>query len=184
MTLRRVGYAALNQHNGLPRPWWEHVPRPVSAAAVKLWSFLPRAARAPFVPLGRWINPPQRMSDLSVDSDVESVPGVAELCAQGFEPIETYTGAVWVGPLWPKEHSRSVAETRSVWLDDPHTDGRLWLVRSPWPTLTLEDSLNLLWTWVERDHAALDDDLWHQRVSEALGWNAATATDWHRRNLR
>jgi hypothetical protein len=58
------------------------------------------------------------------------------------------------------------------------------LARSPWPALTLEDSLNVLWTWVERDHAALDEDLWRQRVLEALEWDAATATEWHRRNVR
>jgi hypothetical protein len=69
-------------------------------------------------------------------------------------------------------------------LDDPHSDGRLWLVRSPWPTLTLEDSLNLLWTWVERDHAAVDGDLWRQRVIEALQWDEATAAAWHRRSVR
>jgi hypothetical protein len=112
------------------------------------------------------------------------VPGVAELGMQGFEPIEAYTGAFWVARLWPDEHRRSVVETRSAWLDDPHSDGRLWLVRSPWPGLRLEDSLNVLWTWVERDHAAVDEDLWRQRVSEALDWDAPTASEWHRRFVR
>ncbi len=140
-----------------------------------------RAVRTPFIPLGRWINPRQTTSAVSVDGGPDTVPGVAELRTQGFEPIEAYTGAFWVGQLWPEDHRRSVAETRSSWLDDPHSDGRLWLARSPWSTLTLEDSLNVLWTWVERDHAALDEDLWRQRVIEALGWDAATATEWHRR---
>lgn len=121
---------------------------------------------------------------MPVDGGPDTVPGVAELRAQGFEPIESYTGATWVGRLWPEDHRRSVAETRSSWLDDPHSDGRLWLARSPWPAFTLEESLNLLWTWVERDHAALDEDLWRQRVVEALEWDAATATEWHRRSIR
>jgi hypothetical protein len=108
---------------------------------------------------------------------------VAELATQGFEPIEAYTGAIWVAQLWPDEHRRSVAETRPVSVDESHRDGRLWLVRSPWPGLSVEDSLNVLWTWVERDHAGLDEDIWRQRVSEALDWDAPTATEWHRRSV-
>jgi hypothetical protein len=54
------------------------------------------------------------------------------------------------------------------------------MVRSPWPTLSLQDSLNVLWTWVERDHASLDEDLWRERVSEALAWDETTAATWHR----
>jgi hypothetical protein len=54
------------------------------------------------------------------------------------------------------------------------------MVRSPWPTLSLQDSLNVLWTWVERDHASLDEDLWRERVSEALAWDETAAAAWHR----
>jgi hypothetical protein len=145
---------------------------------------LQRAVRAPFIPLGRRINPRQTTWAVPVSPGPDIVTGVAELRAQGFQPIEEYTGAFWVGQLWPEDHRRSVAETRSVWLDDPNSDGRLWLARSPWPTLRLEDSLNVLWTWVERDHAALDADLWRQRVSEALGWDETTAVEWHRQSKR
>jgi hypothetical protein len=152
--------------------------------AVEVWKAVPYVVRAPFIPLGRWINPHQMTSAISVSLGLDTVPGVAELRAQGFEPIEAYTGAFWLGQLWPDDHRRSVAETRSFWLDDPQSDGRLWLVRSPWPTLTLEDSLNLVWTWVERDHAALDEEHWRQRVTEALDWDEATATGWHRRTVR
>jgi len=102
----------------------------------------------------------------------------------GFEPIETYTGFFWVAHLWPDQHRRSVIETRPAWLDDPHHDGRLWLVRSPWPGFIIEDSLNVLWTWVERDHSALTEDLWTHRVTEALSWDGATAAEWHRRSQR
>jgi len=114
----------------------------------------------------------------------DTVAGVVALRAQGFEPIEEYTGAVWVGQLWPEDHRRWVAETRPVWLNDADSDKRLWLVRSPWSSLGLSDSLNVLWSWVERDHAQLDTQLFRQRVSEALAWDEATATEWHRRTTR
>jgi hypothetical protein len=182
METGRQGFASLNQHGRPPRRWWDHAPRPLETVAVKAWSKLPHVVRAPFVPIGRWINPHQTTSAASALHGPYSVHGVAELRTQGFEPIEAYTGAFWVAQLWPEEHRRSVAETRADWLDDSRGDGRLWLVRSPWPGLTIEDSLNVLWTWVERDRAALDEDLWARRVSEALGWDATTATEWRRRS--
>jgi putative hydrolase of the HAD superfamily len=111
----------------------------------------------------------------------DTVGGVAGLRAQGFEPIEEYTGAVWVAQLWPEEHRRLVAETRRVWLNDVDSDGRLWLVRSPWPSLGLGESLNVVWSWVERDHPQLDEAMWRRRVSETLAWDETTAVEWHRR---
>jgi hypothetical protein len=183
MAERRSGFSALNQHDVLPRRWWERVPQPLATLAVRAWSRLPHVVRAPFIPLGRWINPHQTTSAGTAPPGWDTVPGASEFVVQGFEPIEAYTGACWVAQLWPDEHRRSVAETRPDWLEDPHSDGRLWLVRSPWPTLTLPDSLNVLWTWVERDHAALDEDLWRQRVSEALSWDESTAIEWHRRSV-
>jgi hypothetical protein len=53
-------------------------------------------------------------------------------------------------------------------------------VRSPWPSLSLRDSLDVVWTWVERDHESLDTDRWRERVSEALTWDETAATRWHR----
>jgi hypothetical protein len=180
----RGGYAALNQMSGRKLAWWERVPKPIATAVLKTWSALPRAVRAPFIPLGRWVNPHQTTSAVSASPGPDIVPGVTELRAQGFAPVEEYTGAFWVAQIWPDQHRRSVAETRPFWLEDPHSDGRLWLTRSPWPILSLEDSLNVLWTWVERDHAPLDEDLWRQRVSEALSWDEPTATEWHRRTVQ
>lgn len=170
-------YIGLNQTSGLPRPWWSRIPHPVASVAVKAWSLLPRVVRARFVPLGHWINPYQTTS-AHLGSRPDIVAGVAGLRAQGFEPIEDYTGAVEVAHLWPDAHRRWVVETRPDWLDGAGADGRLWLVRSPWPALSLRDSLNVLWSWVERDHAPLDAELWRRRVSEALAWDEKTAADW------
>jgi hypothetical protein len=147
---------------------------------MKAWSVLPRVVRAPLIPLGRRINPRQRTAAVFDSPGHETVAGVADLRAQGFEPIEEYTGAVGIGQLWPQHHRRSVAETRSCWLGAPGGDGRLWMVRSPWPSLSLRDSLDVVWTWVERDHESLDTDRWRERVSEALTWDETAATRWHR----
>lgn len=62
------------------------------------------------------------------------------------------------------------------------SDGRLWLVRSPWPGLGLRDCLNVLWSRVDREQTPLTDELWRQRVSEVLTWDEATAVEWHRLN--
>jgi hypothetical protein len=182
MTARFRGeYQALSQSAELPRRWWARVPQPIVTAVVNAWSALPHIVRAPFIPLGRWINPHQTTTSSALDSPrPDTVVGVLDLRAQGFEPIEEYTGAVEVAQLWPDSHRRSVPETRAAWLDAPDCDGRLWIVRSPWPSVSLRDALNLLWRWVERDHARLDDDLWRQRVSEALAWDDKTAAEWHR----
>lgn len=177
------GYEGLDQTAGLQRPWWHHVPRPISTAAVTVWSGLPHVVRAPFIPLGRWLNPHQSTAGPSRYPAADDVAGVVDLRRQGFEPIEEYTGAVEVARLWPEAHRRSVAETRPEWLDGGHPDGRLWLVRSPWPSLSLSECLNVLWSWVERDQPRLTQELWRQRVSEALAWDEAAAADWHQRTV-
>lgn len=64
----------------------------------------------------------------------ESVPGAAGLLAEGFVALEGLTGATWVGEAWPEEHRRLLPETRAAWLTDLD-DGKLWFVRSPWPTI-------------------------------------------------
>ncbi len=62
------------------------------------------------------------------------VPGVAELRELGFEPVEAYTGLLWVGDYRPDEHRRFRPETRAAWLESLPTSGRLWMLRSPWPS--------------------------------------------------
>jgi hypothetical protein len=155
----------------------------MSRAAVRVWSALPRAAREPFI---RWTRHITRHSTTEATTRApgpDTVTGVGPLRAEGFEPIEEHTGAVEVAELWPESHRRWVPETRATW-DDTAQDRRLWLVRSPWPRLTVPESLNVVWSWVERDHAPLDADEWRLRVGEVLGWDADTAEQWHRRRAR
>lgn len=74
-------------------------------------------------------------------------PGVAELRAAGFTPIEFLTGSVDVVHGWPDEHRRSVPETRPDWQDED--DQQCWLVRSPWPSVDVDEVFELMWPWVE-----------------------------------
>jgi hypothetical protein len=147
---------------------------------------LPHAIRAPLVPIGRWINP-NHITRAEPGPGPDTVPGVRDLRALGFLPLEEHTGAGWVAQLWPEQDRRSVPETRPSWLNDFDSDARLWLLRSPWPSLTLGDSLNVLWTWAERDHPHppnINIDVHRERVAEALTWDEATANEWLRRSGR
>ena len=113
----------------------------------------------------------------------DSVPGIAELRAQGFTPVEECTGAIWVSQVWPAALRASVPETRSAWMDEPESMGRLWLLRSPWPDFDLMRALSVLWSWAEQDRvAALDVTFHRSRVVEALAWNQEQAMEWARTN--
>jgi hypothetical protein len=95
-----------------------------------------------------------------------SVPGVDELRAEGFTPIEELTGFAEVALVWREDHRRSVPERREWWLEEP-LGGRLWLVRPPWPHWTVDEVFEFLWSVVDdmRDH---DQRL--QAASDALRW--------------
>ena len=75
-------------------------------------------------------------------------PGVAQLVAEGFTPLEDLTGNLEIAAAWPTLHRRSVPETRDGW-DDVWDDGRCSLVRSPWPSVPLSEVIRLLWTYVD-----------------------------------
>lgn len=108
------------------------------------------------------------------------VPGVPAIRELGFEPVEEYTGALWVADVWPDEHRRSVPETRDFWLTSmPETGGRVWLVRSPWPSLALREVFNAMWRWAERrGDGEYDADLARSRAAEFLSWPEDRARGW------
>lgn len=177
-------YRSMNQTSGWPRRWWDRVPQPIATFALTAWSALPRAVRARFVPFAQRINPPQTTAAALASPGPDTVAGVADLRAQGFEPIEEHTGSVDVAELWPRQHRRWVEETRAWRLAHAECGGKLWLVRSPWPALGLQDALNVVWSWVEHDRAvqsspeAARRQVWRERSGEALGWDEATALAW------
>jgi hypothetical protein len=105
-------------------------------AALRFWSQLPQVVRTPPTPLGELFGP-HTVSAAAHPIGGEGLPGVTRLQGEGFEPVEKYTGAVWVAGLWPEEHRRSVPETRA-WMLEDQSDARVWLVRSPWPAIDLD----------------------------------------------
>jgi len=163
------------------RRWWERLPRRVTATALGIWHVLPSFVRAPLIPLGGLFGPHTTTAPAAPGAD--TVAGVAQLTIEGYEPVESHTGATWVAELWPDEHRRSVPETRPAWSADEALTGRLWLIRSPWASLTLDEVFALLWRWVERDQE-LDEVVRRQRVSEVLAWTQPQAMAWYEASSR
>jgi hypothetical protein len=109
----------------------------------------------------------------------DTVAGVAAIRAEGFTPIEELTGRTEIATVWPKPHRRSVVETRPWWIED-QPDGRLWLVRSPWPSLAVDEALSCVWSYTERDqHAYLraDEESQLAAMGEVLTWPEARARE-------
>jgi hypothetical protein len=94
-----------------------------------------------------------RAADTAVQSMADwRPPGAHELIGQGFIPLEDLTGDEEIVHVWPADHRYDVAETRTRAPSlDPTDDGRYWLVRSPWPAVSTEDVIDLVWEW-EADH--------------------------------
>jgi hypothetical protein len=121
-------------------------------------------------PLGHLINPGHTTSTGTLPG-ASVVPGVDEVRADGFTPIEELTGFCEVALVWPDEHRRTVAETREWWLDEP-LEGMVWLVRPPWPGWSLDDVFVFLWSLVDehRDRSARLD-----AARDALAWSEERA---------
>jgi hypothetical protein len=156
-------------------PWYVRLPHPIQFAALRAWGLLPTPIRRTLVPLGSLFGT-HTTSAIEVPGP-NSVPGVTALRGDGFEPVEELTGALWIAEVWPEQHRRSVAETRTEWLDD-NRDGRLWLVRSPWAALSADDVFTMLWPWaLDR---TLDEQIMRSRATELLRWDEARAIAWQR----
>jgi hypothetical protein len=115
-----------------------------------------------------------RQSEPPIARSQAIVPGVAEVMAAGFTPIENLTGMLEVALVWPQDHRRSIPEVRLWALDDERLEGRLWLVRSPWPGLTLDDVLVCLWSVVDEYR---DPDERLRVAGEVLRWPESRAQE-------
>ena len=162
----------LNQ-TGSTRSWrrpWEFAPEPVQRVALRSWDLIPAPIRHALAPLGDVINPGHTTTAEPMPG-ASTVPGVDAVRAEGFTPIEELTGFGEVALVWPEEHRRNVPETREWWLDEP-LEGKLWLVRPPWPGWSLDEVFVFLWSVVDqhRDHQARLD-----AARDALSWPADRA---------
>jgi hypothetical protein len=92
-------------------------------------------------------------------------PGVAELRAEGFVPVEEITGWDGLAMVWPEQHRRAVPETRE------HMEASTcWLVRPPSSGLEAIDYLAAIHRAEERDPPAdqrVDFDDYELRLRQA-----------------
>jgi hypothetical protein len=94
-----------------------------------------------------------------VSGNLDGPQSVAELRGAGFTPIEELTGQVAFALVWPEAHRRAVPDRR--YRPGPAedalpglTDGILYLVRSPWDSVTIEEAVDLLQRWLRKHRPA------------------------------
>jgi len=91
-----------------------------------------------------------RRADLGPDRLDPEPAAVTEARRRGFVPLREVTGAAQdLGPLWPTEHALRIDGLGAI-SDDQDDEGDRWVVRSPWPSLSVQQTLGALWRWVER----------------------------------
>ncbi len=152
--------------------WWDRLPDPAVRLALRSWARLPEGVRSQLARLTPVINPgATEVAEVPPGPDV--VAGVTQARADGFTPIEELTGRLEIVTVWPPAHRRSVVETRAWWLEDS-ADGLLWLVRSPWPAIRVEDAVSVVWLHLERDRGSSPDDL--DEARDVLLWPEAQAS--------
>jgi hypothetical protein len=125
-----------------------------------------------------------RRADVGAVSMAEWLPpGVADAVRDGFVPIDDLLGEDWVIALWPLEHRRALPETRPGWVESSD-DGMVWLVRSPWPEVPVEEAVRLMWEWVYGRRSprtgrvtAEGDAAWQALTREFLHLDVASVLD-------
>ena len=107
-------------------------------------------------------------------------PALARARTEGFVPLCELTGVGGsLGPLWPAEHRRWLDELGPVLGEDEQYEALdRWLVRSPWPALSVTEAIGALWTWVERDPGHLGPDEERTGILEFFAWTEAEAVAW------
>jgi hypothetical protein len=118
-----------------------------------------------------------RGADLGARRFEPEPPSLVEARAHGFAPLRAFTGAAHtLGPLWPAEHRAWLDELGPISFEEPAPAPRdRWLVRSPWPALSVEQALAVLWPWVERAPFPEQHGAWEARVGEVFGWSESKA---------
>jgi hypothetical protein len=93
-----------------------------------------------------------RRADLGARRFDPEPTAVTEARRRGFVPLRELTGvADDLGPLWPAEHSLWLEELGPAPAEDEYDEVLdRWLVRSPWPALSVRQATNALWRWVDR----------------------------------
>jgi hypothetical protein len=89
-----------------------------------------------------------RQADLGATTYDDFLPiGTLELRQAGFVPVSELTGDDSIVDAWPAEHRRCVPVTDQA--AGAPTDNQFWLIRSPWPSLSMTDVFAVIWGYVE-----------------------------------
>jgi hypothetical protein len=104
---------------------------------------------APLSRSARRASPLRKPDEESAFPPVEDdQPEVLSMRAYRYEPLDHITGNHDLGSLWAEGHCVAIAETRSF----AKPGEQRWLVRSPWPGLTVGDVVNALWNFLPNDY--------------------------------
>lgn len=104
--------------------------------------------------------------DSGTSSKVELPAGASEAVDEGLVPLSVFTETTWLGDLWPDEHKRLTRfPTPHPGAGEALSPG--WFIRSPWPSLTTEQSVRLVETYVPHERTPESAG----RAREVLGWS-------------
>ncbi|WP_377643572.1 hypothetical protein [Oryzobacter terrae] len=119
-------------------------------------------------------------SHLDIDAafGADAVPGVLELRLEGFEPLEEYTAEVALGEAWPQQYRRQVPDVRLDRGADGGPDAVLWMVRSPWESMTVGEVVAMAWSWIDRHPTPRTDTELDARAREVLSWSLHDVRSW------
>ena len=118
-----------------------------------------------------------RRADLGARRFDPEPPGLVEARRHGFVPAREVTGIPdRLGDLWPAEQRLWLVELGPSPVEDMEDEVLdRWLVRSPWPSLSVDQALGVVWRWAERRPFPDEDEAWKARVVEVLGWPESEA---------
>jgi hypothetical protein len=122
-----------------------------------------------------WLPETDDAPRLHVKSPSQALKHAREL---GYVPLREETGvAPDLGRLWPVEHRMWVEDIGPALGEEAEDDEERdrWLVRSPWPALSVRQVLTVLWRWVERDPLPHEREDWIERVCEVWAWDESEA---------
>lgn len=118
-----------------------------------------------------------RRADLGARRFDPEPPALMEAREHGFVPLRELTGvADTLGPLWPPAHRLWLEELGPSPGDD-ELDQVVdrWLVRSPWPALSVQQTMAALWRWVERAPHPDADETMNFRILDVFSWSESEA---------
>jgi hypothetical protein len=109
-------------------------------------------------------------------TDVRSLPQASDAARRavddGFERLSAHTGlANEIAGAWPEAHRVARADLGEMPRDE---DDDQWVVSSPWPSVTVDEVVQVIVDEAERDGSWDDDELWGRVGREVFMWDEPT----------